>query len=402
MKTSFAAVLLLLIAFQSYGQITFEKGYFIDNNNQRVECLIKNSDWKNNPDEFEYKITTGATPEKGTLNTVKEFGVTGFSRYVRAETKIDISAASFDHLTSDRNPEWLQQKMFLKILADGRAKLYYYEKSGLIRFFYSLSDTTINQLIYKEYLIADNQVAENFKFREQLWNDVRLANAGMNSVETIRYNASELIRYFNKHNAVEAPLSLAYGTKEKKDSFHLKLSPGINYSNLAVTNKSNEAYNSDFGNQVSVRIGLEGELVLPFNKNKWGLLFEPTFQYFHSEKELSTSKLTIRLNTIELPIGLRYYIFLNHKVNLFANAFCIPGYSINLNSKFTKDITISSVLPEDMKLESTLTYAFGGGVGYKKYSAELRYYSNREFLKNYVSWDSEYTRISLILGFRFL
>ena len=40
---------------QSYSQIIFENGYFIDESNNRIECLIKNIDWKNNPTEFEYK-----------------------------------------------------------------------------------------------------------------------------------------------------------------------------------------------------------------------------------------------------------------------------------------------------------------------------------------------------------
>ena len=39
-----------------FAQISFEKGYFINNANQKTNCLIKNQDWKDNPTEFEYKL----------------------------------------------------------------------------------------------------------------------------------------------------------------------------------------------------------------------------------------------------------------------------------------------------------------------------------------------------------
>lgn len=141
--------LLLIGSVSAIGQINFEKGYFINNNNQRIECLIKNADWKNNPTEFEYKTSALAESEKGTLNSVKEFGVTGFSRYVRVDTKIDLSTTDVNTLSKTRDPEWSQQIMFLKVLVEGNASLYYYEKNGLIRFFYSTAaDTIVNQLIY--------------------------------------------------------------------------------------------------------------------------------------------------------------------------------------------------------------------------------------------------------------
>ena len=40
--------LLLLISIFTYSQTKFQKGYFIKTNGDKVECLIKNEDWKNN------------------------------------------------------------------------------------------------------------------------------------------------------------------------------------------------------------------------------------------------------------------------------------------------------------------------------------------------------------------
>ena len=71
------SLFLLLMVVCSYGQIRFEKGYFITNENQRTECLIKNVDWKNNPHEFLYKLKDRKETQKGTIQSVKEFGIYG-------------------------------------------------------------------------------------------------------------------------------------------------------------------------------------------------------------------------------------------------------------------------------------------------------------------------------------
>jgi len=402
MKRNFLFFVLTLIAINSFGQINFENGYFINNNNQRIECLIKNSDWINNPVEFEYKLTANAKAEKGTLSTAKEFGVTAITRYIRADVKIDISPADIDNFYRERNPEWSQERLYLKVLVEGKAMLYYYEKNGLVGFFYSVSDTIINQLIYKEYYAENNQIAENFKFREQLWSNVRCANTQMNSVENIRYNTSELEQYFNKYNRGEGNLPVVYGKKERKDSFHLKISPGINYSSVIIANTGNERYNTAFNNQINFRMGLEAEFIMPFNMNKWGILFEPSFQYFNAEKQTSTTKVTLHSNSIEFPVGLRYYAFLNQKLKLFADAMYIPQFSIGFNSTLVHQTTISSILPTTMELKNSQSYALGGGIGYKKYSAELRYYTNRDIFNGYMSWYSDYQKFALILGYRIL
>lgn len=48
--------LFLLVNLQVFSQINFEKGFFIKNSNEKIECLIKNNDWNKNPTDFEYKI----------------------------------------------------------------------------------------------------------------------------------------------------------------------------------------------------------------------------------------------------------------------------------------------------------------------------------------------------------
>ncbi len=39
----------------------------------------------------------------------------------------------------------------------------------------------------------------------------------------------------------------------------------------------------DFGSQVNFRIGIEAEFIRGFNKNKWAIICEPTYQSFTGE-----------------------------------------------------------------------------------------------------------------------
>ncbi len=410
MKKTITPILLTFITLYSFGQISFESGYFIDNNNRRVECLIKNTDWKNNPSEFDYKLTTDGITGKGSLSTVKEFGVTGFPKYVRADLKIDLSSYDVNKLSKTRDPEWSQEKLFLKVLVEGKAKLYYFENSGLIRFFYSTStDTIVNQLVYKEYFEQKNQsyveefeISINKKFHQQLWINVRCENTREADIEKIAYRKSDLVKYFQNYNACSGNTNVVFEKKKGNESFHLKISPGINYSYLSVINTYDKNYSTDFENQLNFRIGLEAEFLLPFNKNKWGILFEPTFQYFSDEVQKTNYNFIVDLNTIEFPIGLRHYFFLNKGIKLFADIIFIPSYGIYFNSTFERQYTTSSILPTYLEIKPSQSFALGGGLGYKKLSAEMRYYANRNLLNNYASWYSDYQRFSLILGFAIL
>lgn len=55
-KQILVLALITISQFDSYAQIIFENGYFINELNQKVECFIKNIEWRNNPTEFEYKL----------------------------------------------------------------------------------------------------------------------------------------------------------------------------------------------------------------------------------------------------------------------------------------------------------------------------------------------------------
>jgi hypothetical protein len=74
MKKQLLFLLTAILSFNCYSQISYEKGYYIDNMNQKTNCLIKNIDWITNPTEFEYKLSENSESKKATIKSIKEFG----------------------------------------------------------------------------------------------------------------------------------------------------------------------------------------------------------------------------------------------------------------------------------------------------------------------------------------
>lgn len=398
MKFNFFLFILFLSTVHTFGQISFEKGYFIDSDNRKTDCLIKNDDWKNNPTEFIYKVAGSDLPEKATIDTIKEFGIYNFSSYKRSKVKIDRSGEDNNNLTDNPSPVWSEEEVFLKVLFNGKASLFYYKDDHSEKFFYSIADTNITQLIYRKYLDEQKHIVISNRFRQQLWLDIKCTNATLSSVEKINYNHKDLEKYFITYSKCMGDNSVEPNAKLERDWINLKIAPGINIATITMDNSVNYDKTWSFINNTSFRIGVEAEFVLPFKKNKWAVLVEPTFQSFKDTDESGTETSTVNFNSIEFPVGLRYNIFLNEELKMYLNGIFISKQSLNFNSKI--DLAVDPDHSITLDITAGPSFAFGGGVEYKRASAEIRYYTNREILNDYQTWFSKYTRVSLILGYK--
>jgi len=394
--------LFTILCAESYSQIIFENGYFIDESNNKNECLIKNVDWKNNPTEFEYKFSQNDTVHKATIKTVKEFGIYNVSKYIRAKTNIDKSSEQIDKMSSERNPNFQEELLFLKVLIEGKASLFLYIDGNLTRFFYKLNDSEIQQLVYKRYLI-DDKILENNSFKQELFLKLKCEEIVLNDIKNLRYSNRDLEKLFIKYNKCTGSDYINYKTKQNKDLFNLTFRPSLNYSSLEIQNSVSGFNDIDFRNKLGIRFGIEAEFILPFNKNKWGIIVEPTYQYFKSEQSKETGNVSggilvsrIDYKSIELPVGVRYYFCLNDKSKLFTNISYVFDFSNNSSIKFLRN---DDSMLDELEIKSRRNLALGIGYKYKnRYSMEIRYNTNREILSDYVYWSSNYSSLNIIFG----
>lgn len=407
MKKHLLLLLITILSFNSYSQTTFEKGYYINNSEQKIDCMIKNFDWKNNPTDFEYKLSENDETKNTDIKLVKEFGIYNNSKYIRTLVKIDKSSDNINHLSSDRNPVFVEEQLFLKVLIEGKSNLFYYEKGDLKRFFYNKDNASIEQLVFKRYMIHNNLdggVSVNSLFKEQLRKDLYCPAIEMKTFKYLDYNKSSLVKLFIEYNNCNNVGSINYERKIKRDLFNLSLRPRFNNSSLSINNVVDDSRDTDFGNKSGFGFGIEFEYILPFNNNKWAIVIESAFQSFKAEKTTDVNDLsggkqitTVEYNSIEIPISLRHSFFLNKNSKIFINA----SYIINLSSKSLAEFKrANNSIVTSLDVESENNLAFGLGYSFKnRYSLEMRYQTNREILANYRYWNSNYKTTSIILGY---
>ncbi|MEH0154416.1 tRNA modification GTPase [Limibacter armeniacum] len=392
-------IFLILVNFsaKSYTQIIFEKGYFIDNDSQKIECLIKNIDWKNNPIKFDYKISESQSSESIGIDSVLEFGIGDVSKYRRYTVEIDRSSELLNNLSIHRNPTFQKEQLFLKVLVEGDAILYGYEDGNLKRFFYQKrnEEEAPKQLVYKAYQNKGGYIGYNNQFRQQLWNHLKCEKISLKDIERLDYEKKDLIGLFVQYNGCSGEAAVvSYEPSKKRDIFDLTLRLGMAYSQLMVKSSIYGDYTStvNFEDKITFRVGLQAEFYLPFNKNKWSVLTEPTFQCFISEGVIRDNVNKIHYQSIEVPIGLRHYFYLNHKNKLFLNGVFLVDFSNN--SKIDRENAV------DLEIKTRNNWAFGFGYKYRnKYSCEVRYQTNRELLSDYLYHSANYSTLSLMLGY---
>ncbi|AUP81206.1 outer membrane beta-barrel protein [Flavivirga eckloniae] len=394
-----------ILGLNCYSQISFEKGYYIDNSGQKVECLIKNIDWKNNPKDFEYKLSETSDIKNTNISYVREFGIYNDSKYIREQVKIDRSRESIDNLSRSSEPIFSEEKLFLKVLVEGKANLYLYVDENLRRYFYNKEDSNIEPLIYKRYNTLDYYyIKENVQFKQQLWNDLKCSIIEMKRVENLKYKKNSLISFFTDYNRCNNSDFTNYNENKKRDLFNLSIRPRLNNASLKIENTRSNFTDTDLGSKLNFGFGIEAEYILPFNKNKWSISIEPTYQSFKSEKttnanNISGGSLTTKVaySSIEIPLSLRHYFFLNDDSKIFANVSYV--FDANLNSS-VEFINTNNIVFSTLDIQTRTNLAFG--VGYKiydTYSLEVRYQTRRELLGEYVFWNSNYQTLSIIFGY---
>ena len=393
-KKQLTLVLGLLFAVNSFSQNTFLKGYYIDNSNKKTTCFIKNEDWLNNPTKFKYKINIDSEVKTLSINNAKEFGIVNTFKFQRYNVGIDRSSKVADELDYNENPVFNKEKLFLKLLIEGKANLYYYEDKGLVRYFFSKDNAEVKQLVFKSYLTNDgNTISNNNEFRRQLWVALQCKSISMKSLKTINYRKSDLVKFFIKYNECNNSAFVNYQQKKKnKDSFNLTIRPGIRSSSLTLNNPNGRQI--DFGNNLtSFRLGLEAEFILGFNNNKWALLLEPTYHQFDSDIETAS----ISQKSLEVNFGLRHYMYLKKKdVKFFVNAL------IFINSDVNTQLDIQNRIPFSTEVDNSFNLAFGIGCKYReRFSLELRYLPSRNTLTDLseATWFTDVTSLSVVFGY---
>lgn len=415
MKFRLIFFLLLFTSLFTTAQIDFEPGYFIDNTGNRVDCLIKNVGWRDNPSQFEYRMERNGISKTANVENVKEFGIGKYLKYEKHEVDIDFSSDITSELSRNSNPEFKRQTVFLKLLVEGKASLFVYTKGQVNRFFFKENESLLKSLVYKRFLREGGQIGSNMQFRQQLLTSVQCGNS-LSRLKKLTYKESSLLPYFIDYNLCENSAAIVFEKPRDKNRLNLSLKLGASMTNTRIeqnlsfsTLATPRDVSADFS-KVAPRFGFELEFPLPINNGKWALFADPFYQTVKGDDSINyvvgltdvEVNVDLQYTTIEIPLGIRHYFFLNDTSRLYANLSFAFVMKTNSNINFQSDTPLGNI--GDLDISGSEEYlSVGGGYKHKGFTIELRYNSSRDLLGDNPDWISKYSsNASLILGYAFL
>lgn len=401
--------LLLSMVSITYAQVNFEKGYIITKDGKKQECLIKNKAWRDSPKQIKYKQEGSEEVYAGDVNSIKEFSVYNQLKFVSEFLAIDMSGVKTDNLSYSRDPDYQQKTVFLESIIDGEVKLYKYQNGEQVQFFYQKGEGSITPLIYKRYIKEVFKITENVEFRAQLLEEFQDEEITILDVKDLVYNEKQLKKFFLKYLDLSNTKAITYEVKNTASKFHLGLTIGVGNSSFGLNNNVREAINGlNFDDKIQFRVGMIAEVFLPFGKNKWSVLTEPTFQYYNDTKDIEAlwvngNHLTFEVDykSIELPIGIRYYFYLNEKSKLYINGSILVDLPISSSiNLIRKDQSVK----DEFKIKFSYVPKFGIGYIFNdKYGVSTEYQLSRNLLINAsdvaLSWTSNYNVFSFSFSY---
>lgn len=412
MKNKLILVLVLSIAYSyiSNAQLNFKKGYFVTNNGNRINCFIKKAS-KKQPKEIIYRKIGKSEDKVINVGNIKEYSILNEFILEKYDVEIDLSSNNLKEMNNNKEPKFVAKTIFLKLIVKGKQSLYVYEKGNLTKYFIKNDKDEITQLFFKRFKYK-GIIKENITYRKQLWEALKCESIELKDLFNVQYNLNDLINVFDEYNKCIDKDFVVEKRESNNGEFNFSLRPGYSFINYTLTdfNVDNFNVNTNFNNKISageIRVGFEVEYIMPFFKNKWGILLEPTYRNFSTvskEKivnETSTNtdvvNMIIDYRTLEFPFSIRYNVFINNNSKLFLNAGLI--FDVPLSS--TLEFESNNPELEGFTIVTTdINYSLGVGYKYNdKLSIELRYQTDRTINIFSDRFELKYQATSLIFGY---
>jgi hypothetical protein len=277
LRTLLGLLSFFLVLTPAWGQL--EAGYVITAAGERQACLIDNKDWQNNPREIRYQLEAGGAIQTASPLEIREFGVEGYPPYRSALIWIDQSSPRPDRLDEQAEPKWRQDTVFLKVLVDAHAALFFYRESDLQRFFFQVAGDTLEPLVFKEYLkyykdrvgVMHKGITQNVSYRGQLQ---RLYNQSGCEEEIglmqTDYKHKDLVDFFVELNACWGK---AIVFKDRPRAVTLRAAVG-----LGVEGNTLSFVGGNFGQTIGGRYAALIELTPRARHQRWAFLLEASLR----------------------------------------------------------------------------------------------------------------------------
>jgi hypothetical protein len=369
-------ILVLFFSSKIYGQTKYFKGYIIDTNNQKTECFVKRQEWLRTPKEFIYKLDINDSKEElGTLMNLNEIGIYDEITFIKAKVKIDIPTDLKQYSSRNSEPEFQERLLFLEQFVKGKSSLFGYDNDEVVRFFYKTESTPLTQLIHREYLNDAYRVAQNNKFREQIWKDLYYDELNIEDLKYINYKEKDLIKIFSNYNKFFNPQQTVK-IQSLNPLWKLNLITGLDLSGVRILLNDKPLANSQLNFSPVLGIGCEN--FINSRTKKWSLNLNALYNKLNVVNIPSNgfdNENQVTYRNIEILLFAKRYFFISEKFTfsiLFGG-----GRRFNLGSSFRSN-TYAQSADDPNIIDNLLGITAGIGVQYKNFDLSLRYETQRE------------------------
>lgn len=390
---------LFFLSTASFAQIHFEKGYFQSTSGNRTECLIKNKEWLNNPSKIEFQRTPGAITEIASVDTLEEFGIGSTLKYKKYTVSLDTSFRDLKYVSTQRNPEFKSVTAFLQVLVEGNVSLLYYQYRNSEQYFIQ-SQGQVQALIYKPYMSTPGNLQYNESYKQQIRTVAKCEKWNQSYFERISFQRQALIRVIEEVNACLQSEYTVYRLPKKK-AVNLSLKTGYTYGKMYFRSPENAIQYEGLPQKFNPSLALEAEFILPYNKNKWAILLEPSYQFYEGNTKVKadqTFDVDVKYHFIAASLGVRHYFHLNDRKKVFLQGAYLRDFPIQQNVSYTSPKSTNTAT---MKADNNFALSLGL-VLHNRWSLEVKGETLRNKLTAYYYWFSTYRSASLQLGYKFL
>lgn len=382
----YISLFFLLFTTSINAQIGYEQGYIIDNEDNKIQCYIKNSDWSTSPDKIYYKLKLDSDVQEATVSDLKGFNILNTEHYYkRFNLSMDRSAYTIQN-TNVRELKYKNIVVLLKVLVEGKGNLYEYSSNYI--FFYGIDDNSVKQLEYKKYINQKSIKKENKDYQKELYENLKCESFTTRKLVKVDYKRKDLIKLFSEYNECQGSEYKLYQINKTPLVLSFSLSFGLSSAAL----ESNYAVNTidakdKFDSQIIFVPGIDFELLLPYQKNKWAIFIGANYQSYEKSTEevelmnTNLGDLSFEYSYIEIPMGVKHYMYLNSDLKLFLSAAYTPILHLSSNNEepFIKRDNIQGDISFDREEQVSSAFILGLGCKFKnKYSIGFNYYSSKQ------------------------
>ena len=305
---------------QLSAQGNFREAYLIDRRGNRVEVTIKLKNPSIIQQEIVYRRPDSERTEIATVDDIEEYGFSDGGRYVRRTVRFDESRDDqIRYLSTDPNPLFETQTLFLEPLFTGDLTLYRFKDARFVRFWIQEADGPIEPLVYKRFRLpgtGEAKAGENAAFRKVLKDEYAYPNMIFEEILTMKYREEPIRTHFERYAAARGLSITSVEQLRPKAKFSIAATLGATYQDYELVTGG---ASFDFPKHSTLLPGFEFEVNFPGSNYGWSLLFDGFIEKFtlNSENELRT----VDMFQFSIPIlHARRYIGLGESGRMFLGA----------------------------------------------------------------------------------